>query len=211
MTVRKTIEPDALADERELLRQRGDELRRVGQCLTQAREELEDTNRGLIALHNELQAAEHAEARLVAIVQSSDDAIISLTPDCLIQTWNSGAHLLLGYSEAEIVGQPVLDLIPPESQDFFARSVEEISSGGRAPSYDTQWCCAEGTLVDVAVTVSPLLVASGDLIGFSLVAQGITERIEAQRHLERLNNPGKTSNRAHRPSGRPASIRPVMP
>lgn len=185
-TVPNTAEPHTLAAALELLRQRENDLNQATQQLAQARQEIDDTNRGLIALHTELEAARYAEARLAAVVQSSDDAILSMTSDCVIQTSNPGVERLLGHSEARIVGQPLLTLIPLQSQESLTSSLQQIRRGEHIQPYDTQWCRADGTLVDVAVTVSAIQDTSGDLIGFSAVARDITARVETQRQLERL-------------------------
>ncbi len=186
MSVPETPAPKTLAGALELLRQRDQELRLSGQRLAQARQELEDTNRGLIALHTELQAAQRAEARLAAVVQSSDDAIISMSPDCVIQTWNPGADRLLGHPERRIIGQPVQTLMPAESRNLFEQALQQIRSGEHPRPYDTQWRHANGTLIDVAVNVFTLRDTSVDLAGFSVIARDITTRVAAQRQLERL-------------------------
>lgn len=179
-------DPTTLAAALDLLRHRGGELERARQELAELRQELEDTNRGLIALHTELQDARQAEARLATVVQSSDDAIISMAPDGVIQTWNPGAERLLGHAEAGIVGHPVRDLMPPESQELFAEALARISNSEHAQPYDTRWRRADGTLVDVTVNVFPLAEPRVDLAGFSLIARDITERVSAHRQLERL-------------------------
>ena len=180
------VHPDNLGDALALLHQRESELRRASQQLAQARQELEDTNRGLIALHTELQAAQQAEARLAAVVQSSDDAIISMAPDCLIQTWNPGADRLLGHPEERVIGQPVQVLMPPESQELFAAALQQIHSHEHAEPYETQWRRADGNLIDVAVNLFTLRDPGVDLAGFSVIARDITTQIAAQRQLERL-------------------------
>ncbi|MGD9620454.1 MAG: diguanylate cyclase [Mycolicibacterium sp.] len=154
--------------------------------LLRARSDLEDTHRGLIALHAELEVVEQAEARLAAVVQSSDDAIFSMTPDGVIQTWNPAAGRLLGHPEARMVGQPVESLMPAHSQELCLKALDEIRRSGRAERHDTQWVRADHTLVDVAVNVFALRDTRGDLTGFSAIARDITQRIQAQRQLERL-------------------------
>ncbi|MCB0950615.1 MAG: GGDEF domain-containing protein [Mycobacterium sp.] len=175
-----------MADALDVLRQRDSDLHRARQQLSLAHQELEDTNRGLIALHTELQAAQLAEARLAAVVQSSDDAIISMTSDGVIQTCNPGALRLLGYPEEGLVGEPVQSLMSTQSQELLDESLREIRRGDRAKIYDTQWCCADGTPIDVTVNVCALRDVSGDLIGFSAIARDITTQVEAQRQLQML-------------------------
>jgi diguanylate cyclase (GGDEF)-like protein/PAS domain S-box-containing protein len=179
-------EPETLAESVALIRQRDIELARAREQLAHARQELEDTNRGLIALYTELQAAREAEGRLAAVVQSSDDAIISMTTDCLVQTWNPGADRLLGHAEDEIFGRLVTVLMHAESKALLALSLDKIREGQSAQRYDTQWRRADGSMVDVAVNVFALRDIDGELIGFSAVARDITTQVEAQRQLERL-------------------------
>jgi diguanylate cyclase (GGDEF)-like protein/PAS domain S-box-containing protein len=179
-------EPHTLAEALDLLRQRDSEIHRARQQLAHAHQEIDDTNRGLIALHTELEAARHAEARLAAVVQSSDDAMVSMTPDGVIQTWNPGAERLLGHPESQILLQPAHTLMPSDSQELLTAALQKIRSGERAQPYDTRWCRADGTLVDVSVTVCAIQNTEGELIGFSAVARDITAQVEAQRKLERL-------------------------
>jgi diguanylate cyclase (GGDEF)-like protein/PAS domain S-box-containing protein len=169
-----------------LLRQRERDLQRAGLQLSQARQDLEDTNRGLIALYTELQEARQAEARLAAVVQSSDDAIISMSADGLIETWNPGADRLLGHSERDVVDKPISFVMPPESHELFTAAIQKIRAREHTASYNTQWCCADGVLVDVAVNVFALRDGDGELLGFSAVARDITVQVEAQRQLEKL-------------------------
>lgn len=175
-----------MADALDLLRQRESDLYRAREQLALAHRELEDTNRGLIALHSELQASQQAEARLAAVVQSSDDVIISMTAEGVIQTCNPGAVRLLGHPEERIVGEPVQFLMPPQSQEMLDKALHGIRCGERAQTYDTQWCRADGALIEVAVNVCALRDTAGDLIGFSAIARDITAQVEAQRQLQRL-------------------------
>ncbi|GJF10463.1 hypothetical protein NGTWS1803_17240 [Mycolicibacterium cyprinidarum] len=134
----------------------------------------------------ELRAARQAEARLAAVVQCSDDAIISMAPNLAIETWNPGACRLLGHEAGQIIGQPVHSLMPVESQELFDAALNQTRDGGHSDSYDTLWCRADGTLVDVTVNVSSLRDTNGKLDGYSAIARDITTQVEAQRQLERL-------------------------
>ncbi|WP_329267860.1 PAS domain-containing sensor histidine kinase [Streptomyces sp. NBC_01451] len=159
------------------------ELARRAQLLDELSQELDDTNRGLIALHTELEAARHAEARLAAIVASSDDAMISIGSAHVIQTWNPGAQRLFGHAEDDIVGRAIDSLMSASAFDVFRTVVEQIRSQGHADSYQSRWNRADGTEVDVAITVSPMRDAEGALIGFSTVARDITHQLVAQAEL----------------------------
>ncbi|MBN0044731.1 PAS domain S-box protein [Streptomyces actuosus] len=159
------------------------ELERRARLVDELGQELEDTNRGLIALHTELEAAREAEARLAAVVASSDDAMISLDPDLLVRTWNPGAHRLFGHSEQEILDRPVQTLMSGTAFDALRTATEQIRSQGRTDSYPSRWRRADGTEVDVAVTVSPMRDQEGSLIGFSTTARDITHQLAAQAEL----------------------------
>ncbi|WP_181803104.1 PAS domain-containing protein, partial [Streptomyces shenzhenensis] len=156
---------------------------RQAHLIDELRQELEDTNRGLIALHTELENTRRAEARLAAIVASSDDAMLSLDSDLRVQTWNPGARRLLGHTEEQIAGQAVGTLMPDAARAEFGTAVEQIRSGGRAESHQCRWRRADGTEVDVAVTVSGRRDADGALVGYCATARDITHQLAAQAEL----------------------------
>jgi two-component system sensor histidine kinase DevS len=183
VVVSTTRQPETLAEAKETVRRQEAELQDLRWQITELHRELEDTNRGLIALYTELEDARHAEARLAAIVTSSDDAIISMTPQQVIQTWNSGAQRLLGHTAAQIVGKPAEVLFPEESRELFEDTLEQIESGVHAEAYDTRWRRSDGGLVDVAVTVSTMRDGDGALIGYSTMGRDITQRLAAQAAL----------------------------
>jgi len=144
------------------------------------RHELDETNRGLIALYAELDQARAAEARLATIVQSSDDAIFSTTLDHLIDSWNPGAERLLGYRAADILGSQVEVLIPADVRDTFEDALARLRAGVRAMPYDT-WCRgSHGTLIEVALTLSAMRDQAGQLIGYSALLHDLS----AQRRRE---------------------------
>ena len=146
-------------------------------------QELEETNRGLIALHGELETARQAEARLAAIVHSSDDAMFSLTPDGVILTWNPGAERLFGYRPAEIIGRAGDLLVPAGLGEELQAAMKRLRAGERAAGYDSRRRRKDGSLVDVAVTLSPMRDADGTLTGFSAVLRDITERLRTEAEL----------------------------
>jgi PAS domain S-box-containing protein len=128
---------------------------------------------------------ESARQRLAAIVESSDDAIVSKDLDGVIRTWNRGAERLFGYREDEAVGRPVLMLIPEERHHEEARILARIRRGEQVEPYDTVRRRKDGSLVDISLSVSPIRDGHGRVVGASKIARDITDRKRAERDLER--------------------------
>jgi hypothetical protein len=120
--------------------------------------------------------AHDVREHLAAIVESSEDAIISKTMDGIIQSWNQAAERLYGYTAAEVLGQPITLLIPPDLADDFPRIMARLTRGERIEHYETQRVTKAGTRLDVALTISPIRDRTGQIIGASKIARDITER-----------------------------------
>jgi PAS domain S-box-containing protein len=120
---------------------------------------------------------------LAAIVESSDDAIISKTLEGTVESWNRGAERLYGYSREEIVGRPVAVLLPPDHPDDLPGILERVGKGERVEHYETTRRRKDGRRVDVSLTVSPVRDAAGKLTGASTVARDITDRKRAEEQL----------------------------
>ncbi|HEV8419771.1 MAG TPA: PAS domain S-box protein [Actinomycetota bacterium] len=127
--------------------------------------------------------AEEASSFLSSIVEFSDDAIIGTSLDGTMMSWNRGAERVYGYTAEEVVGRSISTLVPPDRQDEVARILESINQGGRIQNIETVWNRKDGTMVDVSLTVSPILSRTGAVTGASTVARDITQRkrIEAER------------------------------
>lgn len=123
--------------------------------------------------------------RLAAIVESSDDAIISKDLHGVITSWNGGATRIFGYRAAEIVGLPVTTLIPPDRQDEEASILSRIRRGERIEHFETVRQRKDGTLVDVSLTISPIKDDSGRIIGASKIARNIgrLKRVEEELRI----------------------------
>ncbi len=130
--------------------------------------------------------AERASAHLAAIVQSSDDAIISKNLDGIIMSWNKGAERLFGYTAAEIVGRPVTTLIPSQHIDEEPRILAKIRRGETVDHYETVRQRKDGSLVDISLTVSPIRDEAGNIIGASKIARDITGQKRARIEREQL-------------------------
>jgi PAS domain S-box-containing protein len=128
-----------------------------------------------------------AQAYLAAIVESSDDAIISKNLDGIIQSCNAAAERMFGYSSAELVGRPVRILIPPERQSEEEYILSAIRRGERMDHFETVRVTKTGERLDISLTVSPVRDDTGRIIGVSKVARNITEqkRIAAEAAAQR--------------------------
>jgi PAS domain S-box-containing protein len=113
---------------------------------------------------------------LAAIVDSSDDAIISVDVHGIMTSWNKGAERLFGYAFAETVGKPVTILLPSDRQDEEKAILQRISRGRRVDHYETVRQRKDGGLIDVSLTVSPVRDGKGQIVGASKIARDITAR-----------------------------------
>jgi PAS domain S-box-containing protein len=133
--------------------------------------------------------AEEARRLLAAVVESSDDAIITKTLDGVITSWNESAERLLGYSADEVIGRPITILIPKDRLDEENYILERLRSGKLIEHYETVRVGKDGRMRDVALTISPVRDASGAIIGASKILRDISARKEAEqslRHERRL-------------------------
>ena len=131
----------------------------------------------------ERKQAEEIRARLAAIVESSDDAIISKTLDGTITSWNHGAEKIYGYSSEEIVGKPVSVLVPTDRPDEIPEILEKVGRGEAIDNYETVRIAKDGRRLDVSLTISPVKDLSGNLVGASTIARDITERRRTESDL----------------------------
>jgi PAS domain S-box-containing protein len=129
---------------------------------------------------------EFAALRLAAIVESSDDAIVTKDLNGIIATWNKSAERLFGYTADEVIGKPVNILIPPERDDEEPAILQRIRRGEPVEHYETVRRRKDGSLIDISITVSPIKDASGRVIGASKIARDIAERKEAAERQEML-------------------------
>ncbi len=141
---------------------------------------------------NELKKTEVELARAAAIVDSSDDAIISKSIDGIILSWNKGAHRLYGYTAEEIIGKPVSVLMPPEKQNDFSTIMKQLLEGKRVEHYETQRMAKNGKIIPVSITVSPIRNAEGKIIGASKIARDISEQKQIEENLTFLSQASKT-------------------
>ncbi len=129
------------------------------------------------------QASRLRDARLAAIVDFSEDAIIGKSLDGIITSWNRGAEQIYGYSAEEAVGQPIAMLVPPWRKDEVPRFLEQIRRGEPVSHHETKRRRKDGEIREVSLTISPVRDAQGRVVGASTVARDLTERNRAEASL----------------------------
>lgn len=132
--------------------------------------------------------AEEADQRLASIVESSNDAIIGMTLDGAVVTWNPGAVQIYGYSAEEILGSSVSILLPSGYPDRVEEILERVRRGERIDPYETVRLRKDGTRIDVSVTTSPIRDAEGKIIGASSITRDISRRKAAEREMRKLSS-----------------------
>lgn len=126
---------------------------------------------------------EQSLARAAAIIEASDDAILTKDTEGIITSWNAGAERLYGYSTEEMIGQPVSRIVPTHRAGEERGITRKIMSGARIDHYETERVRKDGTLVDVSLTASPVRDSTGQVVEASAIARDITERQQAERKL----------------------------
>jgi PAS domain S-box-containing protein len=129
-------------------------------------------------------SAQELQRRLAAIVDWSNDAIISKNLDGVISTWNRAAERLFGYSEAEAVGQSIGIIVPADLRDEESDILRRVRAGERIEHYETRRVARDGRILDVSLTISPLKDAAGVIVGASKILRDVTETNRARAALK---------------------------
>ena len=140
--------------------------------------------------------AEEERFRLAAIVESSEDAIISKNLNGIITSWNAGAERLFGYTAAEIVGQPISRLMPADHLQDMVEILGRIERGERVEHFETVRVKKNGEPIPVSLSVSPIRDGTGRIIGAAKIARDISELKSHQAERERLYREAQESARA---------------
>jgi PAS domain S-box-containing protein len=132
--------------------------------------------------------AEQTQRLMAAIVESSDDAIVSKSLTGEIRSWNTGAQRLFGYTPEEVIGKPITIIIPPERQHEEEAILLRLRRGERLEHYDTIRVTKDGRRLDISLTISPIRDSSGKVIAVSKVARDITAKKQAEQALVLLKD-----------------------
>ncbi len=135
------------------------------------------------------------EALWAAIVDSSDDAIISKNLNGIVMSWNKSARRIFGYEAEEMIGEPILKLLPLDRQEEETRILERLRRGERVDHYETVRVRKDGRYIDVSLTISPIKNDEGVVVGASKIARDITDQKRAVRQLAEANEQLRRANR----------------
>ena len=149
-------------------------------CFTR---DVTDQKRAAEVLRETEERAERSQAFLAAIIESSDDAIVSKSLDSRIRSWNRGAERLFGYSAEEVIGKSITIIIPPELQYEEHDILSRIVKGQRIEHFETVRVAKDGRRIDVSLTISPVLNQEGRVIGVSKSARDISDRKRVEELL----------------------------
>lgn len=137
----------------------------------------------------ERKQAEITNQLLVAIVESSEDAIVSKTLKGIITSWNKGAEHTFGYTAQEVIGKPITIIIPTDRLDEEPAILQRIREGKRVEHYETIRRRKDGSLIDISLSVSPIRDQEGQIVGASKIARDISESKRAEKErLQLLEN-----------------------
>ena len=147
------------------------------------------------SLSSELLGSGLAQYWLAAIIESAEDAIITKTLDGIVTSWHKGAERIFGYSAEEMIGKPISLLIPPDHADEEPTILARLRKGERIEHYETVRARKDGTLINISLSVSPIVGPDGKIIGASKIARDITERKQAEQALREQAEIIETVNR----------------
>lgn len=163
------------------------QIENLRRAFEQRESELKLDNEQLIMLNEALREAERKSAILSSIVESSDDAIISKDLNGTVTSWNTAAHRIFGYTQEEMIGQPILKLIPENLRYEETEILAKLRRGIRIDRFETIRKRKDGRHIDVSLTISPIFGAAGEIIGVSKIARDMTQQRASEVNEKRLS------------------------
>lgn len=139
--------------------------------------------------------SDEAKFHLAAVIDSSDDAIVTKTLEGIVTSWNPGAARIFGYSEAEMVGTPLMRLIPEDRLSEEAEILRKIRAGERVAHFETIRRRKDGCLIHISATISPIRNGKGDVVAASKVARDVTKLKLAQQEIAEAKEAAERSTR----------------
>jgi PAS domain S-box-containing protein len=138
----------------------------------------------IIGVWTDITQRKAVEIRMTAIVESSEDAIIAKNTEGIVTTWNRSAERIFGYTAVEMIGQPILRLLPSDRSDEETTILARLRQGEVVEHFETIRVRKDGTHINVSLTISPIRDANGNVIGASKIARDITDRRKLQHQLQ---------------------------
>src|SRR5204863_8052307 len=142
---------------------------------------------GLVLVLRGQEASARRLGELAAIVESTEDAVIATDLAGTITSWNHGAELLYGHRAQDVIGRSVLLIVPPERRANVAEHMALAGAGGRIERHDATGIYADGSVIHVALTVSPIRDSHGQVVGTATIARDISARLAHEAELEAQN------------------------
>ncbi len=142
-----------------------------------------------------IQRTQREALRLAAIVESSDDAIVSKDLDGIVTSWNASAQRIFGYTAAEMIGRSIRTIIPDDRQHEEDMVLSRIRKGERVDHFETMRRRKDGVLVAISLTVSPIRGLDGTILGASKIARDISDRQRAEEERQRLLTMAREASR----------------
>jgi len=136
------------------------------------------------------------DSRLAAIIESSDDAIISKTLEGIIRTWNYGAERIFGWKAEEVIGKPIYIIIPPDRHAEEPEILAKIQRGERIDHFETQRITKDGRLIDISVTISPVRDRNGQIVAASKIARDVSQQKRFQSELQKAKEEAERANQS---------------
>jgi PAS domain S-box-containing protein len=130
---------------------------------------------------SDIKQSEEKIAKLAAIVESSEDAIVSKTPEGVVTSWNAAAERMFGFTESEMIGQTIYAIIPPDRHDEEPRILARLRRGEHVEHFETKRMTKSGQLIDVSLTISPIMDKQGNIIGLSKIARDISAKKQEEQ------------------------------
>jgi PAS domain S-box-containing protein len=183
-----------LASFNEELATTNEELTAVNEELASTNEELTETHANLQQTMKERETVHEQAARLAAIVDTTDDTIVSKTLEGIITSWNTAAERMFGYTQAEVLGKHISLIIPPSRLKEEEFIIGQVRQGNKVDHFETIRLAKDGREIPISLTISPIVDANGTIMGASKIARDISAQQAAQESAQRYTERLETLN-----------------
>lgn len=157
------------------------------QIQSRIQHEVEHSTESLRSQLEDSRRIEQDLARLAAIVESSEDAIIGKTLEGVVTSWNIGAERIYGYTAEEMIGESITKLMPPDRMHEFHEIFDRLKKGQRIQQYETERVRKNGKHIHVSLTISPIYDSTGRIVGASAIGRNTTAHRRAQQEIQRAH------------------------